>query len=492
MKVSFSSDNYKRSNTTEIKIGPEIDLKMQILPFVLFGATSSNTGLDLNFEKVLHMTEAMKQEAAAGWPASHTSIVNHPIGQFISSFIVMRPEAGTPGKTAYIVRSSNEVSTGKLVSMVNDITYKLHESSGDMSLSRVTYSPVIALDNTITKTNKLAWIGNGVGSLGNGVGTGAITFGFLLHETGHAMGLNHAGPEYREPTGRAFPYINGSLDGSAWGFNSFKNEFRHNLIPKTASIYKSCTTKAAYPKNAEGRCYRLDPMEDGDYGSDPTYSFSLFSDFNTGRIQKWITSKPKLDPKSETSFSKWDSASSNWQTHTPSTSDYGLNAIKGNLPVIRNVPLVRIVLTYSMAGTPDVSRFYTPIHLVDNSIETIDPTDESQLAKIYPYSMNRTNPEYKHYCHRSGCDYTLRVTFSDGTQSYRVLKDGFRKWSDPSTYDTGVNDATNPKSLRIWAISVPRPKDAQVKKLELLDTPKIWTFTVDQIRKASVIMSEDF
>jgi hypothetical protein len=492
MEVSFTADNYSRSNPVLVNVGANTDLKLQILPFVLFGATNLNTGLDLNFERTMHMTESMKLQLAAGWPASNTTIVNHPIGQFVTPFIVMPPRSGSPGRAAYIVRSAHEVDIGTLVSVVNDITYQLHLSSGDSSLNHVTFSSIIAIDTSKSSTNKSAWIGNGVSVTGSGESTGGNTFGFLLHESGHAMGLGHSNPESKDASGARFPYLNGSLSGSAWGYNSATNEFRSTLVPRTASIYTSCTNNTSYPKDKSGRCYRLDPMDNGDGGSAPNHSFSLFSDFNNARIQRWLQSRAKLDPASSTSFLAWNAASLSWKAYNPTTPFYGRDEIKNNLPVLRNVPLTRIVLTYSYAGTPNVSRFYPPMTVIDSSMENIDPTDPSQLAKIYPYTINRTNPEFMWYCHRSGCDYTVRVTYSDGTQAYRLLKGSFRKESDPATYDAGINDATNPKSFRMWSINIPRPANASVTRLELLDTPKVWNFSPEQIRDAAVLHTEAY
>ncbi|MFZ6754298.1 M66 family metalloprotease [Undibacterium sp. Dicai25W] len=490
MLVNFSSDNYGRTTQTAVTVGANIDLTMQILPFVLFGATNANTGLDLNTERIMRMTDQMKQQITAGWPGNAT-VVNHPAGQFVSPYFVMPPQNGAP---AYLASSMSDINDGGLfVDAINDLTYQVHQASGDMSINRVTFSSVIAVDNTKPGTNKLAWIGNGVSIPSAGVATGGNSYGFLLHETGHAMSLNHSRSEYNDPTGKHYPYIQGSLAGSAWGYNSATNEFRHPLVPKTSPIFQSCTKQSNYQLDANGRCYRLDPMDHADDGSDPKYNgFSLFSDYNIARIQRWITGQIKLDGTSPTNFSKWDNVSSSWKPYTPVTTNSGVDQIKGNVPVLRNIPVAKIVLTLSNAGTPNVSRFYPPILATDSSIETIDPTDVTQLAKIYPYTLNGNNAEYMWYCHQSGCDYTLRVTFSDGSQAYRLLKGGFRKYSNPATFDAGVTDPTNSKSFHLWAINVPNPSNAKVAKLELLDTSMIWNMTPTQIKAANVLMSQSF
>ena len=492
MSVNVSSDNYSRATATAVSVGANTELNMQILPFVLFGATNANTGLDLNSERVMKMTDQQKQQISAGWPGSIT-VVNHPLGQFVSPFLVMPPQSGNPGLPAYVATSMSDIKdTGRMVSAVSDMTYAIHQSSGDMSLNRVTYSSIIAVDNTLSAVNELSWIGNGVSIVGSGSSTGGDTYGFLLHESGHAMGLNHSRTEYNDTTGHHFPYVDGSLFGSAWGYNSSTNQFRSTLVSKTAPIYQSCKTSGQYPLDATGRCYRLDPMDNADGGSDPMYSFSLFSDYNVARIQNWIQSQIKLDPSSPTNFSKWDTTSASWKPFSPSTSNGGVDQIKNNVPVLRNIPVAKVVVTYSNAGTPGVSRFYPPILATEGTIETIDPTDSTQLAKIYPYSQNGNSSEYIWYCHMSGCDYTLRLTYSDGSQAYRLLKGGFRKYSNPATFDAGVTDPNNRNSFHLWAIDIPNPTNAKVAKLELLDTPTVWTMTAAQIQSAKALISQSY
>ena len=489
ISLRVSASNYDYSKPVAVTVGANTELQMQILPFVLFGATNANTGLNLDNERVLNMDAAAQLRAAATWPASQVKISNHPLGQFVADAIVIPPKAGA---AAYVVSSHHEVKGGHLIETSSDMALLMHRANGDGAMNRVTYASIIAIDKTIKNSNQMAWIGGGVSWIGSGVGAGANTYGLLLHETGHAMGLGHSAGEYNDANDRTFPYIAGSIKGSAWGFNMVTREFRNPLMPPTAPAFIWCRTNNGYQLDEKGRCYRKDPMDDADNGSDPKYPLSMFSDFNTARIQRWILEKFKANTASATGLSSWDSSRAAWVDYTPKTSSYGVDGIKQNLPLSQNVPVHTIVATYSNAATAGASRFYDPVTHQGNLIETIDPMDSAQLSKIFPYSQNGSSPEYMWYCHSSGCDYTLRVTFSDGSQIYRVLKEGFRKYSYPETFDTGVNDPLNGRSQQSWAINIPAKNAAQIRKVELLDTPLVWSLTPAQISSARVVMSSSY
>ncbi|MBC3933350.1 M66 family metalloprotease [Undibacterium curvum] len=489
ISLRVSASNYDYSKPVALTVGANTELQMQILPFVLFGANNANTGLNLDSERVLNMDAAAQLRAAATWPASQVRISNHPLGQFVADAIVIPPKAGA---AAYVVSSHHEVKGGHLIETSSDLALLMHRANGDGALNRVTYASIIAIDKTIKNSNQLAWIGGGVSWIGSGVGAGANTYGLLLHETGHAMGLGHSASEYNDASGSKFPYIAGSIKGSAWGFNMVTREFRNPLMPPTAPRFTWCRSNNGYQLDEKGRCYRKDPMDDADNGSDPKYPLSMFSDFNTARIQRWIQGQIKVNSASVTGLSSWDSSRAVWVDYTPKTSSYGVDGIKQNLPLSQNVPVHTIVATYSNTATAGASRFYDPVTHQGNLIETIDPMDSTQLSKIFPYSQNGSSPEYMWYCHSSGCDYTLRVTFSDGSQIYRVLKEGFRKYSYPETFDTGVNDPLNGRSQQSWAINIPAKNAAQIRKLELLDTPLVWRLTPAQISSARVVMSSSY
>jgi hypothetical protein len=490
LSLSVISENYTSTPNQEIITGPETEITINILPILLFGATESNTGKKFEEERTLSLNENLMQEAAAGLPVTRAIFKNHPAKYFSSDFLIIPPKNGIAASVAY---STSDVEGTGVIDTVNHIVSALHKSSGDENLNVVTYGSILALNNSKIGNNKLEWIGRGVSYTGSGAatsGNGGSKYGFLWHEGGHAMSLGHSRGEYAE---NWYPYEGGSIKGSSLNYNSYHKSFRSNLIPATSVIFNSCRNTGEYQKDADGRCYRQDPMDNADGGSAQGYNFPIFSDYNSARIQSWAKNRKKIDILSPTNFSRWDSTSNKWTAHTPTTQGFGDWAINENLPIVFNEPVVRINVNFSKAGTANVSRFYPPMYSIENSIKIFDALDPNDMDSIYPDTRaNGTNPPYKWYCHISGCDYTVRVTFSDGTIKYRILKGGFRKKSYPNDFDDGVNDPLLAKSFKFWSMNVPRPNGTTVKKLELLDTPKAWSMSQNEIIESAALISETY
>jgi hypothetical protein len=81
--------------------------------------------------------------------------------------------------------------------------------------------------------------------------------------------------------------------------------------------------------------------------------------------------------------------------------------------------------------------------------------------------------KYAWYCKGTGCDYSLRITYSDGSVIYRALKDGFRNWfTQTAALPAVATDPLNSASFMTWAINV--PGDKAISKVEMLDTPSVW------------------
>lgn len=488
LSLSISSNNYADTKNHDVLVGPETTVTFNILPFFLFGATEANTDKKFDEERLLSFTDELIKEAAADLPWSHTSFRNHPARQFVSDFLVIPPRNG---KEAYVAHSTSDTEGTDVIDTVNNIVRVLHTPSGDETLNNVTYGSIIALNHSKSDANKLEWIGRGVSYTGSGTatsGNGGSKYGFLWHEGGHAVGLGHSQGEYM---GNWFPYPGGSTKGSSLGFSSYHKAFRSTLVPLTSPIFMSCRQIGNYQKNDDGRCYRQDPMDNADGGSAPGNKFTIFSDYNAARMQMWAQNRKKIDPSSPTNFSRWDSTTRKWVSHTPTTQGYGDWAINENLPVLFNEPVARVNLTYSKAGTAGVSRFYPTMYSIENSIKTFDPLDRASMDSIYPTTrQDGSTPKYKWYCHIGGCDYSVRVTFSDGTVVYRLIKGGFRKTIEE--FGDDVDDPFSSKSFKFWSINIPRAVDATVTRLELLDTPKVWSLSAEDIINAPVLMTESF
>jgi len=490
LSLSVVSENYNDTEVLPVLVGAETTVTFNMLPVLLFGATEENTEKKFDEERVLSFTDELMKEAAADLPWSHTVFRNHPAREFVSDFLVIPPRNG---QEAFVAYSTSDTEGTAVIDTVNGIIKALHVPSGDGPLNRITYGSILALNHSKTGTNKLEWIGRGVSAVGSGTatsGNGGSKYGFLWHEGGHAVSLGHSHGEFLD---NWYPYTGGSIKGSVWSYNSYHKAFRSTLVPPTSPIFMSCRQIGNYQKNDEGRCYRQDPMDNADGGSAPTNNFPIFSDYNAARIQLWAQNRKKIDASSPTNFSRWDNVTKEWLPHTPDTGGFGAWAINENLPVIFNEPVARITLTYSNAGTANVSRFYPTLYSIENSIKTFDPLDRVSMDSIYPSKKpDGSTPTYMWYCHTGGCDYSVRVTFSDGAVVYRLLKGGFRKTSYPEEFDDEVNDPLSGKSFKLWSMHVPRAADAVVTKLELLETPKVWSLSVDEIINAKVLISESF
>ena len=80
---------------------------------------------------------------------------------------------------------------------------------------------------------------------------------------------------------------------------------------------------------------------------------------------------------------------------------------------------------------------------------------------------------YPWYCRSGGCDYTLRVTYTDQTVRHVLLQGGFRPTNQPmGAPPASASDPLDPDSFEVWAVNV--PAGPGISKLEVLDTPMVW------------------
>ena len=81
--------------------------------------------------------------------------------------------------------------------------------------------------------------------------------------------------------------------------------------------------------------------------------------------------------------------------------------------------------------------------------------------------------KYYWYCRNGGCDYTVRVTYANGTIRHVLLQNGFRPFNQArGTPPVSASDPLDSNSFRTWTINV--PADFAILRIELLDTPMVW------------------
>jgi hypothetical protein len=478
LQLRVKADNYAASALKAVKVGADNSFNVRTLPFYLFGATEANTyPLTLTANPPADAIREMK----AKWPVSSLTAANHPANAVFWPSIVVKPrvDKNDVKQPAYLVTDANQQKEGYAVmSAALGILSKMMAANGESDTATQYYGALMMLGSN----GKYYSPGGGLGGGDNGVGD-HLYAGVYIHEQGHAFGLPHAADGYANGT---YPYVGGSLAGSAWGFDSDKKELLAPFLPSTASTYKNCVASASRQIDVKGRCIKQDPMQGGSGDQSTGYKYATFSDYNTAVMQRYFEGKTTQSAAGvreysggklvrDTSFAggyrRWDAIDSKWVNHTPKTTDKGLYGLNGGLPITHDVPVHAIVVSFSYAGSVGASQIYSPVSYVGNLLQQIDPTNATQLASIVPTTNSSVN---QWFCQSYGCDYTIRVTYADNTQSNTLLQGGFRKWFDAAgtTLSPTATDPLDGDSLRTWVINVPGNK--AVSKIELLDTPQAW------------------
>ncbi|WP_380780366.1 M66 family metalloprotease [Sphingomonas sp. R86520] len=465
----ITAANYSPSQPVVPVIGANSSMALRVLPFYLFGANETNTQ---PLSVTQRPSDAVKRELLAKWPLASLNVATHGVGYVSWDRLIVAPNGSRP---AYLMTNADQEKAGfEELGAVLGIIGKLRAANGEDNTDNQYYAALLPLD----AAGKYKSPGGGLGTIGGGTGTGTYTYtGIFFHEQGHAFGLPHAADGYADG---AYPYVAGSLKGSAWGYDFGTRQFLSPLIPTTASSYKNCATN--HQLDGSGRCYKQDPMQSGSGDQDPSYLFADLSDYNAARIQLWLEGVTATDANGAftysggrifvepNGYSRWNSIT---QTRVPlpdgdNTVSSGLYGINYNLPTQRDVPVYAIIVGFSRAGTVGASYIYAPLRFTGNLIRTFDPTNSQDLADI-----NIGSGKYKWYCQSNGCDYTVRVTYADGSVAHQVLKSAFRTWFKSDQAEPGT--ATDPNlgdSFRNWAINVPAGQ--AIRKIELLDTPMVW------------------
>ncbi|ASP37641.1 hypothetical protein CHH28_02675 [Bacterioplanes sanyensis] len=472
------------SAAVEPDLYPEMNLTMYSLPFLIYGANDDNMPLSTADLREMLTDDDAKRQASAGMPFSATRIVNHPLGLFESSYLIQKPSGEAPAKK---IESASDPS---YMSPILDIVWQVVYTTGDMRLNNITYAPAMLIDHSIDKKIKTRGLG-GVAYLGSGASMGYPTFGLLWHEGGHAMSLSHSLGDSRNSENPLYPYKEASLKGSAWGYDEAKGYFRSPLTTPT-SFYYNCGLMrhgAIFQKTTDGRCYRLEPMHSADEQKDPDADFPLFSDFSAGKMQKWMLGRRKLNASGD-GFQLIDEAGE-WQDFIPVTTHKAAWDIKEYHPVSFDKTTDFILFTHSFAGTDEITQFYNPIRYQGNAIAFLDPTNQSHLDNINFEADDQSQVEFSNYCKRLGCDYTLKVTYSDGSVAYRIVKDSARKQWEPTVWKDNYQNENHGDSFRMWSIAIVAPEgQPAISKLELLDTPMLWRLTPSDVMSAPAILTK--
>lgn len=465
-----SGEGFAASEPRALPVGVDSDLDMWTLPFYLFGADDQSAP---PIAETAAPDAASAAELIAKWPIARVNFAQHPAKRVDWPYIVVGPREAGPAK---VVHNKDEQQDGfAVMSAVLGVLGALRDANGEGPTNNQYYAPLLMLDA------QGDYQGPGGGLGGGNVGTGDHLYaGIFIHEQGHAFGLPHAGEAYDAGN---YPYVGGSLLGSAWGYDQGRREFLAPFIPPGADHAATCLEDMAHQVDGEGRCVKQDPMQSGAGDQAPGYKYTMFSDFNAGQIQRWFEGVTTLgdgdvhmydggaifvDANSSTGYARWDGIDRRRVEVTVETTDKGLYGFDRRLPSARGVPVHAIVFTISRAGDPATSQIYPPLSFTGNLRRQVDPTAPAELEAITP-----NTGDVPWYCHASGCDYTLRVTYADQSQRHVLIRGGFRPWFDPSGEPKpSTLDPADGDSFRVFAVNV--PGDQAIAKLEVLDTPMGW------------------
>lgn len=469
LQLSVRATNLGSSRRQPVSVGADMAVNLRILPFYLYGADDT----DMPFAQASGPDTATVNELFAKWPVSALNVSLHPAQRVNWPYLVLPPDGNN---AAYIannkdeekVQSSPAVSLGTVLGTLGDIM----RANGEGGLNVQYYAPTI-MQNSAGLYKGPA---GGLGTVGGDVGAGDSSYtGVFVHEQGHAMDLSHAGDAY---DANRYPYLWGSLAGSNWGYDAIRNEFLPPFMPTTASRYGGCATQTfgghARAIDAQGRCVKQDPMQSGSGDQDPSYRFATFSDASTGIMQRHMESSYVVpDAARASGYKVWDRTAMRWTDYTPATTSYAQNGLLANFAVQKNVPVTSIALTISKAGTAGATQIYPTFSYTGNLIQQIDPTDAAQRTAINPLASWSQDVPWRWYCVNSGCDYSVKVSYANGTVRHVLLQGSFRAFSDPDgALKAGATDPLQSASFRRFVINV--PNDATITRVELLDTPSAW------------------
>ena len=487
LQLRIAAGNYAPSTLRSVDVGADMSVTVRIVPFYLFGADNG----DRPYAQTAKPDAATVNEMFEKWPVAALMVDTHPVQRVHWPRLVIGPSGSAP---AYVMDSSDDQQAGfQSLGSVLGIIGRMMNANGDSPQAFQYYAPLIQQN----AAGNYAGAGGGLGSIGGDNGTGDDSYrGIFIHEQGHAMGMPHAGEAFDDGE---YPYEWGSLEGSAWGYDATRQEFLAPFVPVTADAFDGCAsdTYGGHPRaiDAQNRCVKQDPMQSGSGDQADGYRFATFADYHSAMMQRHFEGRTTVgaggvhayddgyavrDTNFAGGYKRWDGIDRRWTNVTPTTTNNAQYGFNGGFPIQRDVPVHAIALTISKTGTAGATQIYPPLSFTGNLVRTIDPTDAAQRAVVRHYRAPYSGSgEGRWYCSNSGCDYTLRVHYTNGVTRHVLLQGAFRNFDYPGgNHPTRGNfdpDASNPNdsdSFNAYVVNV--PADAPIQRIDLLDTPVAW------------------
>lgn len=473
LRVNAASAN--PSDWVAVNVGINSDFALRVLPYYLFGADENL----VSFADASEPPEDASEEIFAKWAVSTLDAGNHPARRIDWPTLVIPPRNGN---AAYVMNSADDRLDGfDPISAVRSTLVNLRDANGESGTANQYYGALIQANADGSRRGA----GGGLG--GGHVGAGDESYrGIFIHEQGHAFGLAHAGESFDASSG--YPYIGGSLSGSAPSYDQVERIFQPITVPSNASRFAACASDNfnGTPRQVDdnGTCIRQDPMQSGSGDQAAGDRCSIFADYHAARMQRYFEGETTIasdgsheysggrvfeDDGSATGYSRWDTLDREFVPFDPSIDpNNAINGVNRNYPVATDVPVYSIVATRSHANTPGATQIYPVIGpWMGNRVRIFDPTSAADRDAMRP----NTGPN-PWYCRNRGCDFTFRLTYAGGVIRHYVIPEGFRGFftNNDDAPLPEASDATDSFSFRTIVMNV--PADLPLVRVELLDTPR--------------------
>ncbi|EFA86034.1 hypothetical protein PPL_01267 [Heterostelium album PN500] len=444
MEIIVSSD------TTTGRVKPTIIMDTNLIfksfPFYLFGANPTNT------LTCIPKTPAKDSQDLIfnTWPLSSVEFKEAP--GFTWDRLVCPP---IENKTeAMVVSSKDDISNNDLDNVIAEIINEYRKTNGELKLNVMYDVPMLPLNSLgsvdlidrIYVSNKLYISGN-FQSRSN-----------YLNGLGFAFGIQSFGAMFK--AGK-YPYPNGSYNGSSWGFNSQINKFISPYVIPNDDNYDSCLTNPDY-LHSNDICFKKDYISN-------VLNDMYYPDYISGMIQSGVNKMVQYD-KTNKKFMSWDATLMKSVEIKPNDTNGGFLYLDDGLPMLVDVDVYTIVMVHNTAANSKCggacSNIYPIIKSRGNLMRHIDPSDEDQRDLVEEPSLR----DLYAFCAESGCDFSLRATYADGSIFLKLLQKGMRDFDNPrGPIHQDYLNPLNPKSVTYFVENI--PADKVLTKVELLSTP---------------------
>lgn len=472
LDIAILDDVMAETKFADILVGASTHFEIVSMPLYFFGADPASTTHDgkvLTPEVAGKMSEDQSKEYMARLPVASFQSTLHP-GRFLKSeYAVIEPRGGG---SAYRCYEKADLTSGfDIISSGLNIIGALRELDGSIPLAKQYYASIIMQKKNGAYTD----VGGGLG--GGHIGAGDYSFGgIFFHEQGHAFGLPHARDDYSS----RYPYENGGLKGSGWGYDEHLGKF-------IDVFYKKCTPWSQPTESVPPyRCYKQDVMQSGHEQRDEGLYYGLFSDFNNARIQRYFEGTELTNGRIFKNVTPAGGLA-RWDPETLKFVDIEYTGIDVTSGTDRN--LVGAVLTF---GCPElqcnstgplttnnlnnmsITQIYPPFEYVGVTRELVDVDNLTQMDKFHWSKAVVDGRIERDYCDH-GCDFVAAFEFENGSRSRIMVSKSFRSWRKPhkkiQNQRPEVMIPTDGSSYFVMAVAA---EGSNVTRVDLLYAPMAW------------------